>query len=72
MFLSCLVFGVLSVVQVEGINLAYQESFDTGLVALLGDGVGFFGDSQLLCLVVEMFHQQENILIEINLFLANL
>ena len=72
MFLSRLVLGVLRVVQVEGINLAYQEGFDTGLVALLGDGVGFFGDSQLLRLVIKMFHQQENILIEVYLFLANL
>lgn len=72
MFLSRLVLGVLRIVQVEGVNLAYQEGFDTGLVALPGDGVGFFGDSQLLRLVIKMFHQQENILIEVYLFLANL
>ena len=70
MFLAGFVFRVLGVVQVEGADFSYHKSFYAGSVALLGDEVGFLGDVELLCLVVEVLDQQEDVLVEVHLFLA--
>ena len=70
MFLSCLIFRVLRIIQIQGIDFTYQESFNTCFISLLGYRIGFFGYVQLLCLIIEMLHQQKNILVEVDLFLT--
>ena len=71
MFLSRIIFRVLRIIQIQGIDFTYQESFNTCFISLLGYRIGFFGYVQLLCLIIEMLHQQKNILIEVYLFLTN-
>ncbi len=71
MFLSRIIFRVLRIIQVQGINFTYQESFNTCLISLLCYCIGFFGYVQLLRLIIEMLHQQKNVLIEVDLFLTN-
>jgi len=70
-FLPGFVFGVLRIVEVEGTYFTNHKSLHTGLVTFLGYQVGFFGYFQLLGLVIEVCHQQEDVLIEIHLFLAD-
>lgn len=71
MFLSRIIFRVLRIIQIQGIDFTYQESFNTCFISLLGYRIGFFGYVQLLCLIIEMLHQQKNVLIEVYLFLTN-
>ena len=71
MLLTRLILGPLGIIQVECINLAYQKSFDTGLITPSGYFIGFLSYSQLLRLIIEMLHKQKNILIEIHLLLPN-
>ena len=68
MFLSRIIFRVLCIIQIQGIDFTYQESFNTCFISLLGYRIGFFGYVQLLCLIIEMLHQQKNVLIEVYLF----
>ena len=72
MFLARIVFRALGVVQIECIDLTDQECFDTRLIALLRNLIGLIGYGKLLCLIVEMLDQQEDVLIEIHLFLLYL
>ena len=37
MFLSRIIFRVLRIIQIQGIDFAYQESFNTGLITLLSN-----------------------------------
>lgn len=71
MFPARFIFGVLCIIQVQRVDFTNQEGFNTGLVTLLCYSVRFFGYCQLLCLVIEMLYQQENILVEIDLFLPD-
>ena len=72
MFLSCLIFRVLRIIQIQGIDFAYQESFNTGPITLLCNCIGFLRYVQLLRLIIEMLKKQKNILVEVDLFLADL
>ena len=71
MLLPGFVFGVLRIVEVKGTYFTNHKSLHTGLVTFLGYLVRLFGYFQLLGLVVEVCHQQENVLIEVHLFLAD-
>ena len=64
MLLFSLILRLLRVVQVQNIDLTDHECLDRGLVALLSNRIGFLSDLQLSGLVIKVFHQQENILIE--------
>ena len=66
-----LVLGVAGVVQVEGADFAYHEGLHAGVVSLLGYQVGLFGDAQLLGLVVEVGHEEEDVLVEVHLLLLD-
>ena len=66
MFLSRIIFRVLRIIQIQGIDFTYQESFNTCFISLLGYRIGFFGYVQLLCLIIEMLHQQKDILVEVD------
>ena len=65
MFPARFIFGVLCIIQVQRVDFTNQEGFNTGLVTLLCYSVRFFGYCQLLCLVIEMLYQQENILLKL-------
>ena len=60
--LSCFVLGPLRVVQVQGAYLSYHKGLYAGVVALLGYRVGLSRYFELLCLVVEVGHQKEDVL----------
>ena len=42
MFLSRIIFRVLRIIQIQGIDFTYQESFNTCFISLLGYRIGFF------------------------------
>ena len=70
MFLTGFVLAHLGIVQVEGADAANHEGFHIGLVSLLGDSIGFIGNVELGTLVVELFHQDKEILVEVHGFLT--
>ena len=72
MLLFSLILRLLCIVQVQNIDLSDHECLDRSLVALLGNHISFLSDLQLGSLVIKVFHQQENILIETDFLLANL
>lgn len=72
MLLFSLILRLLRIVQVQNIDLSDHECLDRSLVALLGNHISFLSDLQLGSLVIKVFHQQENILIETDFLLANL
>ena len=71
-FLAGFVLADLGVVQVEGADLSHHEGFDIGVIAFAGNPVGFSGNLQLAFLVVELFGQDEEVLVEVHGFLAQL
>ena len=70
MLLTGLVLAHLSIVQVEGADAPDHEGFHIGLVSLLGDSIGFIGNVELGTLVVELFHQNKEVLVEVHGFLT--
>ena len=72
MLLFSLILRLLCIVQVQNIDLSDHECLDRSLVALLGNHISFLSDLQLGSLVIKVFHQQENILIETDFLLTNL
>ena len=70
--LARLVFLGLGVVQVKSGDFTYEEGLDVGVVATVGDGGGLTGDVELALLVVEALHEDEQILVEVAAFLAQL
>ena len=71
MFLPGFVFGLLCVVQVESADFTNHKSLHTCLVTFFSYQVSFFCNVQLLCLIIEVCHQLEDVLIEIHLFLTD-
>ena len=70
MFLTGFVLAHLGIVQVEGTDAPDHEGFHIGLVSLLGDSIGFIGNVELGTLVVELFHQDKEVLVEVHGFLT--
>ena len=70
MLLTGLVLAHLGIVQVEGTDASNHECFHIGVIAFLGDGIRFIGYVQLCPLVIELFHQDEQVLVEVHGFLA--
>ena len=71
MFLPCFIFWFLCVVQVQRTDLSDHKGFHTGFITFLGNAVSFLCNTQLLCLIIEVRYEQENILIEVHLFLPD-
>ena len=67
MLLFSLILRLLCIVQIQNIDLSDHECLDRSLVALLGNHISFLSDLQLGSLVIKVFHQQENILIEMTI-----
>ena len=60
-----LVLAHLCVVEVEGAYLSYHECLDVAHVATAGNGVGLLRNVQLCALVVELLHEDKEILLEV-------
>ena len=71
MLLTGFVFRVLCIVQVQGADFTYHKGLYTGLVTLLSNDIRLFGYVQLLRLVVEVSHQQKDVLVKVHLFLTD-
>ena len=63
--LPCLVLGLCSIRDIQHGDAANLESLYIRIVTLLGNGVRFACDAQLLSLVVELLRQDEDILPEL-------
>ena len=66
------ILGVAGVVELEDAHAADQEGLDGGLVAGVGHAVGLTGKLQLAGLVVELFGEQEDVLVEVQFLLPEL
>ena len=66
------VLAVLGVVQFESADGAGHECLHIGVVASVGNAVHLIGDAQLACLVVQLFHEDEEVLLERLLLLFQL
>ena len=69
--LACLVFFQLRIVEVEGRDAADEKGLHIGGIAAAGDSVGALGYIELLLLVAETLHQDEQVLVEIHGFLPH-
>ena len=66
MLLAGFVLAHLGIVQVECTDASNHEGLHVCLVTLLGDGVSLIGNVELGTLVVELLHQDEEILVKVH------
>ena len=71
MFLSRIIFRVLRIIQIQGIDFTYQGKFQYLFYIVAGLSHRLLWLCPIAVPDYEMLHQQKNILVEVYLFLTN-